>query len=728
MILEKGTIIANRYEIAELIGAGGMSHVYRALDRKLHRSVTVKVLREEYIGDANFVDRFSREARAIASLSHPNIVNVFDVGNEGDIHFIVMEYIAGKTLKDLIIDKAPFSNETMLGVASQIAAALIHAHENGIIHRDVKPQNVLCMPNGVVKVADFGIAKSHDSKNLVDEFSTMGSVHYISPEVACSDPIDPRSDLYSLGIVMFEMMTGQLPFDSDNADEITMLHVEAPFPNIRKRNPKVLPVVREIIVRLTNKQPFRRYQSASSLYNDIQRAIMESAEEDYRSDTHDDVRTNPFEQRTRPHEIPQRPVRPPRQRPETPAFLGGEGGDKDRPKINLNRRAKERLIIIGGIATAALVIIGLVALVIALLNRGDSFTVPNHMYMELEEARTVLEAAGLYLEIYGEEFHPTVPEGHITQSSHPDGWVVLPGTVVEVIISLGPENDEDNDEDEGELIEVPRLIGMHLDAAVADIISTDTPLTLHYEEFRVDDQFPQNYIISQDPPAGRLVPAGTRIYLTISLGEELTMVTVPELVGQMEHQARSAILLAGLRIGNVIPFESLTHSAGIVTWQSVSAETEILAGSYIDFMVSTGIMEPPDDDDDDDDDDDTPEQNGQEVPPEDDNGQNEDDEPGEEPGDDENDNQNQDQDDVTDQPPALVTRNKRLMPPGVPDDRYVSLTLVQRQPDGSLQTVFMQDVTLADLPIYVPVQGIGSVEFVIYVNNVIVESTTLLFE
>ena len=707
MILEVGTIVANRYEIAELIGAGGMSHVYRAIDKKLHRSVTVKVLREEYIGDVNFVDRFGREARAIASLSHANIVNVYDVGNEGNIHFIVMEYIAGKTLKELIIDKAPFSNETMLGVASQIAAALIHAHENGIIHRDIKPQNVLCMPNGVVKVADFGIAKSHDSKNLVDEFSTMGSVHYISPEVACGDPIDPRSDLYSLGIVMYEMMTGELPFDSDDADEVTMLHVEAPFPNIRKRNPNVLPVVREIIVRLTNKQPFRRYQSASSLYNDIQRAVLESSDVDYREEPRLDARPDPFEQKPRSHELPHTPPRiKPVARPDI--AIGRHPASRD--------KNKERLIIIGGIVTAAVLITLLILLINMLMNLGRNdglVQVPYHMGMEVEAAREALEAVGLYLETSDEnvEHSDEIPEGHITQSEFPEGTErIPPGTIIAVVVSLGSLESEN-----GDMLTVPNIVGAHIDDAVIGLEGIE--LSLFPEDFRTDSIMQHNYILSQYPPAGRLVEPGTQIRIVVSLGEEEVMVPVPDLMGLLDMQARSAIVQAGLAIGNVVPVEHLTYSAGIVVWQSVSADTEVLAGSTINFHVSMGIVEPPEEEDDEPDvaeDENAQDENQDE-------GQDETDENGNDIPADENDypedNQEQDQDPPQDQQPVISSTSITINPI-VPEDTPVSLSLLRRQPDGSLALEFMTEVTSVDLPLHHTVSGSGTVEFVITVEQV----------
>ena len=694
MILKIGTIVASRYEIVELIGAGGMSHVYRAIDNKLHRSVTVKVLREEYITDVSFVDRFDREARAIASLNHPNIVNVYDVGNEDDIHYIVMEYIHGKTLKDLISEKAPFSNETMLGVASQIAAALVNAHENGIIHRDIKPQNILCMPNGVVKVADFGIAKSHDSKKLSDdEFSTMGSVHYISPEVACSDPIDPRSDLYSLGIVMFEMMTGELPFDSNNADEITMLHVEAPFPNIRKKNPNVLPVVREIIVRLTNKQPFRRYQSASSLYNDIQRAVMESSEEEYRENTRPAPRTAVFEQK------------PPQPRDFAQPRVKGVSN-----KRGSGDKKKDRIIMFGAIGTAAVLIVLLVLLVNWLFDFGGGnnlVNLPNHWGLEVEAVREEMEALGLTLEIYADEYHDTIEIGYITRSEFQDGDNVEPGSTIQVIVSRGPQG--------AEVVEVPHIVGLHLDAALERL--DEISLRFQPDEPQFHDTLGQNFIISQHPPAGQMVAPDTRITVVLSLGQELVMVEMPDFVGMMEHAARVEIVQAGLSIGEVIPVDSLVYSIGIVIGQSVSPGTEVLANSYVDIRVSTGPPEPEEDDEpepepeppaDDPDDDEPP----TDETPDPDNG---DDEPedNEYPATNGDENGEPDDEDPAD---TGSTRTIGFMPPTIPD-ATVRFIVAMRQLDGSLMTVFSDDVGPENFPVSVTVHGVGNVEFIMFVDG-----------
>ncbi|MDR2904168.1 MAG: protein kinase, partial [Clostridiales bacterium] len=238
MVLTSGQLISNRYEIIEKIGSGGMSIVYRAKDTKLDRFVTFKVLRHEHITDEEFSERFKIEARAVARLSHPNIVNVYDVGNEDDVNYIIMEYIEGLTLKELITKKAPFSNDEILGVAIQINDALAHAHANGIVHRDIKPQNILVTNKGTIKVTDFGIALTVNSNTISVGNNTLGSVHYISPEQARGGFIDAKSDLYSLGIVMYEMATGELPFDGESSVAVALMQINEPMPDLTEINPE----------------------------------------------------------------------------------------------------------------------------------------------------------------------------------------------------------------------------------------------------------------------------------------------------------------------------------------------------------------------------------------------------------------------------------------------------------------------------------------------------------
>ena len=266
MILEKGYVVSERYKILETIGKGGMAIVYKANDLKLGRDVTFKVLKSDFIEDEAFISRFSTEARAAAQLAHTNIVNVYDVGNDGDIYYIVMEYIDGYTLKELIYKNAPLDNRLACDIAMQIAAGLENAHAHGVIHRDIKPENILLTKIGgklTAKVTDFGIAKANSLENTQGDY--MGSVHYFSPEQAKGENVDQRSDIYSLGIVLYEMVTGTIPFEGESALDLAMKHIKSPIPDPRMVNPKVAPEIIEIIKKACAKEPKNRYQSARAM-------------------------------------------------------------------------------------------------------------------------------------------------------------------------------------------------------------------------------------------------------------------------------------------------------------------------------------------------------------------------------------------------------------------------------------------------------------------------------
>ncbi|MBR1735644.1 MAG: Stk1 family PASTA domain-containing Ser/Thr kinase, partial [Firmicutes bacterium] len=271
MFLQNDTVISGRYRIIEQIGIGGMAVVYKALDIKLDRAVTLKVLKEAFIADEEFLKRFSVEAKAAAKLNHPNIVSAYDVGEDGNIHYIVMEYIDGYTLKELIKKKAPFSNEEALGVAIQIATGLEAAHSCGIIHRDIKPQNILVTKEGSIKVTDFGIARTAGSNTITAD--SIGSVHYFSPEQARSGFVDYKSDIYSLGIILFEMVTGVVPFEGESAVELAMKHIEEPLPDMKALNPNISDSVVKIILKATEKKASQRYQSAYEMNDNLKRAL-----------------------------------------------------------------------------------------------------------------------------------------------------------------------------------------------------------------------------------------------------------------------------------------------------------------------------------------------------------------------------------------------------------------------------------------------------------------------
>ena len=292
MILYPGTMLQDRYEILEKIGSGGMSEVYKAKCHKLNRLVAIKVLKSEFTSDATFVSKFKMEAQAAAGLSHPNIVNIYDVVDEGDIHFIVMELVEGITLKSYITKKGHLDVKEAIGIAIQVASGIEAAHEQHIIHRDIKPQNMLISMDGKVKVADFGIARAVSSQTM-NAATVVGSVHYISPEQARGGYSDERSDLYSLGITMFEMVTGHVPFEGDNTVTVALAHLEEPMPDPRMLNPDVSPSLARIILKCTEKRPERRYPNAAAVISDLRRALLNDddptigavKEEDHSSDT-----------------------------------------------------------------------------------------------------------------------------------------------------------------------------------------------------------------------------------------------------------------------------------------------------------------------------------------------------------------------------------------------------------------------------------------------------------
>lgn len=275
MLLNPGTVLSGRYEILEKIGSGGMAVVYRGKDRKLDRYVTVKVLREEFIGDEEFIERFRSEACSAARLSHPNIVRAYDVGEDGDICYIVNEYIHGDTLKKAIKEKAPFDSRSTINVAIQIASALSQAHKAHIVHRDIKPQNILVGTDGVVKVTDFGIARAATASTMTTTANAAGSVHYFSPEQARGGYVDEKSDIYSLGITMFEMITGVLPFQGNNSVTIALKHINDELPDIRQYNPNCTPSLEGIIKKATMKKADERYASIDLLLADLIRARAE---------------------------------------------------------------------------------------------------------------------------------------------------------------------------------------------------------------------------------------------------------------------------------------------------------------------------------------------------------------------------------------------------------------------------------------------------------------------
>lgn len=627
MILNPGKIIAARYEIVDKIGSGGMANVYRAKDHKLDRFVTFKVMKEEFINDDEFLTRFGIEARAAGGLSHQNIVGIYDVGQEDNINYIVMEYINGITLKELINKRAPFTNDEMLGVATQIAAGLSHAHEHGIIHRDIKPQNILVTPSGGIKVTDFGIARAVSADTVTTTGNTMGSVHYFSPEQARGGFVDYKSDIYCLGIVMYEMITGHLPFDGDTPVAIALKQISDPLPDIREQNPSASNAVISIIHKSTEKLSKNRYQNTDELAIDLKRAItasnLEQAKRPYteRGGQAESVSKQQGADGTRasgsglaemgvprflntddatisldPEEI--RQIKAERKGYSdslgdiAEIDLGSQPRGKQRklgtkkqkqPEHGLDKRV-ERKVKVAAVATSAIIIalltgIGVNLLPAILPDAQEPIEVPNFVGLNQEQAEAWAQDLRIRLQLIGEQFSEEHPEGIIIEQSVGGAGVLYHGGVINVVISRGDER-----------IPVPSLITMDIDAAY-DMLS-QTEFSVSPPEFLHNEDMAMNIVIDQEPPPGALAHPGASIQLVVSSGPYQQTAVVPNVVGVSEERAISDIQAVRLVVSITSRVANPDVPAGIVISQSIEPDEEISVYTTIGIVVSEGPPEP----------------------------------------------------------------------------------------------------------------------------------------
>ena len=625
MILYPGTMLQDRYEILEKIGSGGMSDVYKAKCHKLNRLVAIKVLKSEFTSDATFVSKFKMEAQAAAGLSHPNIVNIYDVVDEGDIHFIVMELVEGITLKSYITKKGHLEVKEAIGIAIQVASGIEAAHEQHIIHRDIKPQNMLISMDGKVKVADFGIARAVSSQTM-NAATVVGSVHYISPEQARGGYSDERSDLYSLGITMFEMVTGHVPFEGDNTVTVALAHLEDPMPDPRTLNPEVSPSLARIILKCTEKRPERRYPSAAAVISDLRRALLNDddpnvgviEEEDHSSDT---IVISPNELnmiKTRSGERirESKPVKEIRERRERrdleKRYEQPEDAKKDQKKSKENDEATGLEKILTGLGVAAAVIIVAVVIVF-ILKLGGLFRsstpedpteqvsqeatteeakttavsettisqkevyMPNLVGRSQDEAEKILQGLDLSMQVEQENSDDVEKGMVISQKEKPD--TVLPRfSKVTVVISAGS--------DKVDLAELG-LSGMTLETAVRLLEGKNLKADVQEES---SEDVPSGTIIRYEPEDK--VALGSTVTLYVSTGPEEEFVSVPNLYGKTDAEASVLLSAAGLVAGEISKEYDSTISAGHVISQGVEAGTQVAPGETVDYTVSLGPEAP----------------------------------------------------------------------------------------------------------------------------------------
>ncbi len=531
----EGRLIGNRYEILEKIGNGGMATVYKARCHVLNRNVAVKVLKEEFTTDAEFIKRFNIEAQAAASLSHPNIVSIYDVGSEGEIHYIVMELVQGKTLKEIITDDGILPWKWTVNIAIQIASALEVAHRNNIVHRDIKPHNIIITENGTAKVTDFGIAKAVSNSTITSFGATIGSVHYFSPEHARGGYTDAKSDLYSLGVVMYEMLTGKVPFDADTPVSVALKHMQEVPEEPKKLNSTIPESVNKIIIKAMQKDPNLRYSSATEMLVDLREAI--------KNPNGNFVVMN----RTEIDE-PTRVIRTDGEEP------------KENKKQSVFKKKWVKVLLI--LLICALVFGGAMFATFKMLTGSgpNEVQIPSLVGLNIDEAKGKLDELNLKYEIT-EEFSPEGKEVGLVLAQEPkyqDNFKINETEVIKLTVSKGIE-----------MVEIPKVAGNTKEEAIEKLEAANLKYEITEE---INDKIEEGIVIRQEPEAGEEIAKDSTIKIYVSLGRGIKEVTVPYVIGKTEEEARKMIEDAGLTIETVRYETDTTKPNGQVLKQSIDAD------------------------------------------------------------------------------------------------------------------------------------------------------------
>ena len=549
----EGRLLGNRYELLRKIGNGGMATVYRAKDHILNRNVAVKILKDEFTTDEEFVKRFNTEATNVASLTHPNIVSVYDVGHEGDLYYIVMELVQGKTLKEIIVADGKLSWKWSANVAIQIASALETAHRNNIIHRDIKPHNIIITEDGIAKVTDFGIAKSVSNSTITAFGTTLGSVHYFSPEHARGGLTDAKSDIYSLGVVLYEMLTGKVPFDADTPVSVALKHMQEEPKEPRELNPEIPVAMNNIIMKAMKKDPNERYQSATDMLKDLSLAIKNPDGDVAQSDTINDFPTQ---------------VIPTLERQK----IEGDKQEKNKneKKESFFKKHKSLVIALIFILLFALSLGGTVLFMN--LTKPKDVQVPNLVGKTIEEVQNTLKGTKLTYEVKEEKYNTTIDKGLVI-SQNPEfksNYRIKENQKIELVVSLGQK-----------LTNVPKVTGMTEEEARKALEDSELEIVV-VEEF--DKKVEKGIVIKQDVDPETEVGAGSTVTITVSKGIEES--TVPNVIGKSKADAIKEIEEAGLTVSATLTEEDKTKDNGIVIKQSVEGGQSIEKGGAITITVN----------------------------------------------------------------------------------------------------------------------------------------------
>lgn len=604
-MLKAGIVIGERYEIIEQVGAGGMSYVYKAKDHKLNRYVAVKVLKSEFSENKGFVSKFRVEAQAAAGLAHPNIVNVYDVGEDNGLHYIVMELVEGITLKEYIEKKARLSVKEAISIAIQVSMGIEAAHNNHIIHRDIKPQNIIISREGKVKVTDFGIARAATSNTITS--NVMGSVHYTSPEQARGGYSDEKSDIYSLGITMFEMLTGRVPFNGETTVSVAIKHIQDEMPSPRDFVPEIPASVEQIIFKCTQKSPDRRYDNVSQVIADLKESLINPEASFVQMNRVDEDAVTKMIQEDEIKEI-RRNTRPAMSREnleESGEYVRRsehympEEDEDDEDEDDMDPKMDKIVTILGIVAAA---IIGLVILFgvgkafgvfggskdnsdstdssVAMVTTSpteavddsEMVEVPSILGLSVEEATKTLNEVGLGFTQNGTIASDVIEEGLIAQQSVKAGEKVAKNTRILGVVSSGAAAFNLTDVTGRSAEEAKKILeGLEL-----TVVQT--------EEY--SNEVEEGKVISMDPAANTPVGKGDTVTIAVSKGTENAK--VPGLAGLSEDAAKLALEAVGLALGSVEETYSANVSEGLVINQSYSEGTELKPGTYVNIVVSKG--------------------------------------------------------------------------------------------------------------------------------------------
>lgn len=618
-MFEPGMIIQNRYEIAEEIGSGGMSVVYKAMDHVLNRYIAMKVLKPEFSDDKSFVSKFRMEAQSAAGLSHPNIVNVFDVGEEGGYYYIVMELVEGITLKEYIQQNGRLNYATALDFIIQICSGIEVAHEHHTIHRDIKPQNIIVSKNGTLKVTDFGIAKAATSNTIAS--TAMGSVHYISPEQARGGFSDERSDIYSLGITLYEMLTGRVPFEGENNVTVALMHIQSELIPPREYYPDIPVGLERIVLKATQKRPEQRYLTTNAMLSDLKKIAMDpNAEVGVSSAMLSNnaptiqISTDELNAIKSAADMGAGPtVFPVNQKrtelDEAKAALESLYNDEDleyddekddgkplfedKEDDDIDSRV-EKMITIGAIVAAIIIGIIIIAALISITGvfkrnkkpttattevsstteeEPEIIKMPDVVGYDEEEAVKQLEDLNIRY-IIERDYSDKFEEGKVASQSIESGTEIKDGDKATLVISKGQKKGS-----------VPDVTGKTLSEAKSILEAAGFEVE---EDDEYSEEVEENLIISQSPEGGSEASEGSAVKITVSKGKEIKVAKVPDLNKMTVTEAESALSAVNLKLGNVSQEYSDSVKEGQVISQSIATGTEVKEETKIDITISKG--------------------------------------------------------------------------------------------------------------------------------------------